>query len=667
MTSLKSIAILMKKNGKTNKCLAHLLHPMHLLANTGKEKVICMAQAKIRDYAKLARDIRDTLGEANIVSAAHCATRLRLVLKETPSAEATKKISEMPAVIQVVEKGGQYQIVIGTHAKDVYEELSGILSLDENSAPVKQGIFAGIIATMSAVFAPFVYILAAAGLLQGALIILNQFAPSFSQSGTYEVLNFISWTPFTFLPVIIAVTAAKHFKCNTYIAMWCCLALVNSDWGSIAARIADGEQIKFLLFSMARTTYTSTVLPPLFLVLLLSYLEHFLDDHLPDIFKALLTPLICTVIMVPATILVVGPLSDMAANGIANAYNYLYHTVPVLAALLVGGIWEVFVIFGVHWGVTPMNMANFANNGCDSFQAFQTCAVIAQAAACFGVFLKTRNKEMKKVSFSSGLTGIFGITEPAIYGVTLRLKKPFICGCIGGAVGAVILAFSHTMYYAYAGLPGLLTSVNAISPENPASFRGMMLGVLVTIIVTIILVQIIGCDEKETAPDYSQENSAAANTEGNKESIVYAPLNGEAKALLQVNDPTFSQGILGQGAAILPSEGRVYAPFDGNVLLVFETGHALCLKNDAGVELIIHVGLDTVTLKGKYFTPQVKAGDRVKKGDLLLEFDLEAIKAEGFDPITPVIVTNMDQFKQVTPVLESGQSDKGIEFLHVHV
>lgn len=383
----------MKKNGNTNKRLAHLLHPVLLLAITGKEKVIRMAQAKIRDYAKLARDIRDTLGEANIVSAAHCATRLRLVLKETPSAEATKKISEMPAVIQVVEKGGQYQIVIGTHAKDVYEELSGILSLDENSAPVKQGIFAKIIATMSAVFAPFVYILAAAGLLQGALIILNQFAPSFSQSGTYEVLNFISWTPFTFLPVIIAVTAAKHFKCNTYIAMWCCLALVNSDWGSIAARIADGEQIKFLLFSMARTTYTSTVLPPLFLVLLLSYLEHFLDDHLPDIFKALLTPLICTVIMVPATILVVGPLSDMAANGIANAYNYLYHTVPVLAALLVGGIWEVFVIFGVHWGVTPMNMANFANNGCDSFQAFQTCAVIAQAAACFGVFLKTRNYE----------------------------------------------------------------------------------------------------------------------------------------------------------------------------------------------------------------------------------------------------------------------------------
>ena len=182
MTSLKSIAILMKKNGKTNKCLVHLLHPMHLLANTGKEKVIRMAQTKIRDYAKLARDIRDTLGEANIVSAAHCATRLRLVLKETPSAETTKKISEMPAVIQVVEKGGQYQIVIGTHAKDVYEELSGILSLDENTAPVKQGIIAGIIATMSAVFAPFVYILAAAGLLQGALIILNQFAPSFSQS-----------------------------------------------------------------------------------------------------------------------------------------------------------------------------------------------------------------------------------------------------------------------------------------------------------------------------------------------------------------------------------------------------------------------------------------------------------------------------------------------------
>lgn len=296
----------------------------------------------IRDYPKLAADICDAVGKDNIISAAHCATRLRLVLKETPSAEVTQRISEMPAVIKVMESGGQYQVVIGTHAKDVYEALAQLLDLDENTADApqtKQGIGSRIIATMSAVFAPFVYILAAAGLVQGALIIITHFAPAFAETGTYSVLSFISWTPFTFLPVMIAVTASKHFKCNTFIAMWCCLALVNSDWGAIAARIASGETVKFLAFPMSQTTYTSTVLPPLFLVLVLSYLERWLNKHLPDIIKALAVPFICTVIMVPLTILVIGPVSDMLATvnamSDANPSSFTGMMIGVLATIIV--------------------------------------------------------------------------------------------------------------------------------------------------------------------------------------------------------------------------------------------------------------------------------------------------------------------------------------------
>lgn len=394
-----------------------------------------------------------------------------------------------------------YDLTSQMPALYLLEALAQLLDLDNSTAAapeVKQGLGSRIIATMSAVFAPFVYILAAAGLVQGALIIITHFFPAFAATGTYSVLSFISWTPFTFLPVMIAVTASKHFKCNTFIAMWCCMALVNPDWASIAARIADGEVIKFLAFPMSQTTYTSTVLPPLFLVLVLSWLEHWLDEHLPDIIKALAVPFICTIVMVPLTILVIGPVSNVLANAIAAAYNFLANNVPALAAILVGGIWQVFVIFGVHWGVTPMCLANFANYGCDSFQAFQTCAVIAQAAACFGVFLKTKKADIKNVSLSAGLTGIFGITEPAIYGVTLRLKKPFVCGCIGGAIGALIISFFNTKYYVYAGLPGLLTTVNAMSDANPSSFTGMMIGVLATIIITIVLVQVVGCDEKES-------------------------------------------------------------------------------------------------------------------------------------------------------------------------
>lgn len=625
-----------------------------------------MAQGKVRDYGKLARGIKDAVGESNIVSAAHCATRLRLVLKESPSAEVTKQISGMPAVIQVVEKGGQYQIVIGTHAKDVYNELIQLLDLDESAQPeIKQSLANRVIATMSAVFAPFVYVLAAAGLVQGALILINLFAPAFAQTGTYEVLSFISWTPFTFLPVLIAVTASKHFKCNTFIAMWCCMALVNSSWGEIAARIADGETVKFLLFDMAQTTYTSTVLPPLFLVLILSYLEHFLEKHVPDVVKALVVPFICAIVMVPATILIIGPVSDGLANAIAFGYNTLVNTVPVLAAVIVGGIWQVFVIFGVHWGVTPMVMANFANNGCDTFQAFQTCAVVAQAAACLGVFIKTKKSDIKNVAFSAGLTGIFGITEPAIYGVTLRLKKPFIAGCIGGAVGAVIISFFNTAYYVYAGLPGLLTTVNAIG-ENPSSFTGMMIGVAATIVVTVLLVQVIGCDEKEPEHDAGKTSGAPEKTEafaaGSED--IFCPLNGELKPLKEVNDPTFSGEILGKGVAVIPSEGKLYAPFDGEVSMVFETKHAIGLvKGD--VEMLIHIGLETVSLEGKYFNAKVKAGDRIKKGDLLIEFDLDAIAEEGFDTITPVIVSNADDFAQITADRTSGTAAVGAHLLTV--
>ena len=623
--------------------------------------------AGVRDYAKLAVDIRDSVGEENIISATHCATRLRLVLKQSPAESVTKKISSMPGVIQVVEKGGQYQVVIGTHAKDVYEELTKVTKLDASAAPeIKQTIAERIIATMSAVFAPFVYILAAAGLIQGSLIIILQFAPEFSKTGTYEVLSFISWSPFTFLPALIAVTASKHFKCNTYIALWCCLALCNPSWGEIAGRIANGEDIKFLFFSMAQTTYTSTVLPPLFLVFVLSYLEKHVEKLLPDVFKAIFTPFICAAIMVPATIIVIGPLSASLANAIAAGLDYLSVNAPVVLAFIVGAFWQVLVIFGIHWASMPVILADFAVNGHDAFQAFQTCAVTAQAAACFGVFLKTKNAKTKNVAISAGVTGIFGITEPAIYGVNLPLKKPFIIGCIGGAAGAIVASLFGSVYYIYAGLPGLLTVVNAIG-ENPNSFTGLAIGMAVTIVSTIALIQIIGCDPKDapededqtsknltSAGDLAAEAEAKMNpVKSGDEITIFAPMNGEAVELSKVNDPTFAGGMLGQGMAIVPSEGKLYSPIDGEVSSIFETKHAITLTNPQGVEMLIHIGIDTVNLGGKYYTPKVKDGQKVKKGDLLIEFDVEKIKQQ-YETVTPILVVNPDAFSEITPTHSTG-------------
>lgn len=630
----------------------------------------------VRDYAKLAKDIMDTLGEKNISNATHCATRLRLTLKESPSGEVTKTIEGMPGVIQVVEKGGQYQIVIGTHAKDVYGELANLMQLDENAADepeVKQSLLNRVIATMSGVFAPFVYVLAAAGLLQGCLIIVNQFSDTFSSTGFYEVMNFISWTPFTFLPVFIAMAAAKHFKCNMYVSVACCLALVSTFWSDMAARIAEGETIRFLMFPMSQTTYTSTVLPPLFLVLILSYLERFLDKRLPDAIKALATPFLCLVIMVPLTLLVVGPITEFVADQIAVGYNFLYGVAPALAALIIGGLWQIIVVFGVHWGIVPIILADFAANGCDSIQVFVTCAILAQIGATFAVFFKSKNKDFKGVALSSGITGLFGITEPAIYGVTLRLKKPLLCGCVASAIGSMTATFFGAQYQVYAGLPGPLTMVNAINPDQPSSFLGMVIGGLLAFAGAFLLTFVVGFDDPEgpkteakpkKAASEKKETTAVSAVSAGEEGVICAPLNGEVKELSQVNDATFAAGILGQGAAIIPSEGKLYAPFDGKVSSIFDTKHAIGLENDMGAEMLIHIGLETVTLGGKGFHACVEAGDRVKAGDVLIEFDLKMI-GEKFDTITPILVSNTDEFERVEILKISGEIKAGTPIIKV--
>lgn len=604
--------------------------------------------SSVRDYDKLAVDIIKAVGgKENIVKASRCATRLRLVLKETTN-EAKENVSNLTGVITVVESGGQFQVVIGTHVGKVFDKVASELNLDSNTIEdePKASILNRIIATMSAVFAPFIYILAAAGILQGCLILINMANPSFSSTGTYEVLSFMSWAPFTFLPIFIAITASKHFKCNAFIAVACCAALVSPTWAEIASRIANGESVRFLGISLAETTYTSSVLPPLFLVWILSYVERFVDKKLPEVIKSLFTPFICMIVMVPLTILVIGPLSDSLATGIANGYNYLYNLAPAVAAAVIGGLWQIVVIFGVHWGVTPMCLANYDLYGMDTFQAFQTMAVIAQAGAVFGVFVKARNKQTKNIALSAGVTGIFGITEPAIYGVNLRFKKPFICGCIAGAIGAVVGSFFNIAYYAYAGLPGLLTVVNSITPDNPKSIIGMLLGSAISFFGAIALVQIVGIGEKETNEEKQdkkiEEGQPILNMGVN---AIKSPISGKVIELEKVNDPVFSSGAMGKGIAIEPMDNKVYAPFNGTIEFIAETKHAIGLLSEDGVEVLIHIGMDTVKMQGRGFNVKTSVNSKIKAGDLLLEFDRNAIEKEGYSLITPVVITNADNYE----------------------
>lgn len=552
-----------------------------------------MAEA-VKDYQKLEHDIIRLAGGAdNIASAQRCATRLRLVLKNTPG-QAEEKIKALPGVITVVQKQGQFQVVIGNHVGDVFEAVSAELETNkkteqEERPKEKENLLNRLLQMISGVFAPVCYVLAAGGLLQGLLIILTMAVPSVTETGVYPEI-----------------------------------------------------------------TYTSSVLPPLILVALLSKLEKFLNKHLPELIKSLFTPLICLAALVPLTIVVIDPLIQWLSNGVAAGYNLLYQMAPPIAGAVVGGVWQVIVIFGIHWGMVPIVIANFAQNGQDTLQIFIQIAVISQMAAAFGVFLKAKDKQLRTDALSAGITGIFGITEPAIYGITLPRKKPFIYGCIWAAIGSAIAAILGATQYVYAGLPGLISVVNSISVENPGSFPACATGAAVTITGTIGSILLFGCEPKQKE---NAEHSILGQT-------VFSPLTGELKSLKDVNDPTFSEEILGKGIAILPKEGIVYAPFDGVVSALFDTKHAIGLTDNQGMELLIHVGLETVNLGGTHFEVHISQGDLVKKGDPLITFDLQEIQ-KTHDVITPVLITNADDFSEIVVQKEFGPVKAGDAILTV--
>lgn len=619
------------------------------------------AEMKADKNHELARKILEEIGGGeNVANSTHCATRLRLVLKEEDDT-MVKKVKQIPGVIDVVRKGGQFQIVIGNTVDKVYgefEEMAGESGDARRSEETDQegNVFTRIIATMSAVFAPFVYVLAAAGMIQGSLIILSQFWPSIVETGTYQVFDVMSWAPFVFLPIFIAITASKHFKTNTYTAVFANAALVAPGFTELAQRAGAGEAIAFLGTPLSETVYTSTVIPAILLVWLLGYLERFFERMLPDAVTRLFTPLFSVILAVPLTILVIGPISSAGANVVATGYTALSESFPALAGIIIGGLWQVFVLMGIHWGITPVILANHEQYGMDTFQAYQTIAVIAQVGAALAVFLKTKKQEVRSVSLSVAITGIFGITEPAIYGVNLRYKKPFVIGIISGAVGALVASFFGVYSYVYTGLPGPLTVINNYSPENPASFWGVLTGAAIAVILPIILVQIFGYGEDavEEAASVGEETDTQDTQVPQEVKLaeqphvtVYPPLQGTIVPMEEVPDPVFSSGAMGKGIAIEPEEGKVVAPFNGEITFVADTKHAIGLTSDEGVEVLIHVGLETVELNGKPFTVHVKAGEKVSRGELLMEVDLGQLKAADYRTITPVVVTNTHELRAV--------------------
>lgn len=600
------------------------------------------------DYRITARElVKELGGDSNITNVTHCATRLRFILKDESVVDSAK-VSKIPGVITTVQAGGQYQVVIGNHVKDAFGFIMELITVDENaggSAKNKVGVFNRIVDVISSIFAPFLYTLAACGILQGILGIFVALNWIDTSGGTYQILNFVSWTAFTFLPVLISITAAKKFGANIYMAVVIACALVCPDYINM---VNTGADVHFLGIKVQLLSYTSSVIPIILSIWVASYIQKFFDKYLPIVVRNLFSPMFTITIMVPLTLLAFGPIGNTIGGAIGGAYNYLYGLSPIVAGVIVGGLWEVLVIFGVHWGITPVTVGNYATLGYDTFTGLQASAVFSQAGAALGVFLKTRDKEMKGVSLSAAVTGLFGITEPAIYGVNLRLKKPMICGCVAGAVAGGVAGAFHAVSWGY-NMPGIATIPAYFKAGYASQFIGFLVSIVIAFVLGVILTYIVGF--KEDVADEQENNTLEAATAGHEgyESAlleIASPAKGCVIPITEVKDEVFASKGMGDGVGIIAEEGKVFAPFDGSVEAVFPTGHAVGLAAN-GVEVLIHIGINTVELDGKGFQAHVQQGDIVKKGDLLVTFDKEMIEKKGYDSTIILIVTDMGDGEQL--------------------
>ncbi|WP_433753334.1 beta-glucoside-specific PTS transporter subunit IIABC [Paenibacillus amylolyticus] len=601
---------------------------------------------------KLAKEIVELVGgEKNVESLVHCATRLRFVLKDDAKADKAK-LEKTEGIIAVKENGGQFQVVVGNKVPEVYSAIGQISNiLDDSSDKEKPRKAAkglgGIIDIISSIFAPLLGVMAGAGILKGLLLIASNIGWLETTETTYTILYAAADSLFYFLPLLLAVTTARKFQGNMFVAMTIAGALI---YPSIVTLKSEGTPTDFFGIPVILMNYSSTVIPIILAVIVMSKLEKFFNKTLHDSVKNFVTPLFLLVIMVPLTLLVFGPFGVYVGNGIAAGLVAAFGFSPLLAGAVMGASWQLLVIFGIHWGLIPVFINNVAVYGQDGVKPAATASIFAQTGAAFGVMLKTKNKKLKTLAGSSTLTALFGITEPAIYGVTLPLKRPFIAGVIGGAVGGAIIGQAGTLAFA-SGAPGLLTLPIFYGPGGQG-FPGLILGIVVSFVVSAVLTYIMGFkdpveEETKTEPAASAEQPVRATNASDE--VVFSPIQGTIVELSEVPDPAFASGAMGKGIAIEPAVGRVVAPFDGTVTVAFKKKHALAVVSDTGAEILVHVGVDTVKLDGQHFVSHIKEGDRVQAGDLLLEFDIAQIKAAGYHTVTPIIVTNSANYEEVIP------------------
>ncbi|MHC5218211.1 beta-glucoside-specific PTS transporter subunit IIABC [Enterococcus sp. LJL128] len=609
-------------------------------------------------YDELAKNIvREVGGKDNINSLTNCITRLRFKLKDDNKAN-TEVLKNMDGVVTVMQAGGQYQVVIGNHVPDVrkaVDEVIGVLQPVVDDGP-KGNLFDRFVDMISGIFQPILAPLSAAGMLKGVNAILAfALGVSYSEGPTYAVFNAMGDGLFLFLPIFIGYTAMKKFGGSPFLGMMIASSLVYTGFidGSATAAFAEsgGLNIFGIPFSIPAAGYGSTVMPIIAATAFAALLEKQLRKIIPDVVKLFLVPFFTALIAVPLTFLVIGPIMNVVSDALGNGLIALQGFSPILFGAILGFAWQILVMFGMHWAIIPFAIIALSQGQPTQLLIASGGVSFAQTGAVLAVMLKTKNAKLKELSIPAFISGIFGVTEPAIYGITLPKKKPFWASCVvGGVTGAISMGLGIQAYQ-MGGL-GVFRYTGQISPDGDVKYAIWSMALdAAALIAGFALAYAIGFkdDEDLSAPMSKEEAKLAATGQQNKlgKDEVAAPVKGTVLPLSQCKDQAFAQGALGKGVLIEPTEGIVRAPFDGTVMTLFPTKHAIGLISDQGMELLIHIGMDTVQLDGQYFEAKAAQGDKVKKGDVLVTFDIEAIKKAGYSTQTPVIVTNTGDYLDI--------------------
>ena len=580
-------------------------------------------------FQKLSENIVNYIGSKdNVTYFVHCVTRLRFQLKDESKAN-DEVLKANDGIITVMHTAGQYQIVIGNHVGDVYETilpklgLSGEVVETKNKTSIKDKF----VDLVSSIFMPAIGMLCACGMIKGLNTILSFAGIYSSTSGLYTLIDAIGDSIFYFFPVIIGYTSAKKFKLTPFVGMVIGLALCYPT--------INGADLSIVGIQM-NVSYTSTVLPVILTVAVAAPMERLLNKYIPDVVKSFLTPMIVILLSTILGYMIIGPVANTVAGWLSDGILSLYSISPVLAGIVFGGLWQVFVVFGVHITFIVLAIMNLAAGHPDPILSLQAFVAFSQTAVVLAIFLKTKQKKLKSICFPAIISGVFGVTEPAIYGITLQRLPMFVISCIGGSLSGAYAAFAGLKYQQMAGMG--IFEMPAMFPQNGtgAAMFQCVIASAFAIIPTFIAAYVFYRD------DHKEDNVTESLSEE-----VNQPIEGKIIPLNQVEDDAFSQEVLGKGIAIIPSEGKVYAPFDGTVIILFPTKHAIGIVSDNGCEVLIHIGMNTVQLNGKYFTSHVQQGDKVKKGQLLVEFDIDHILQEGYNLETPVIITNTKDYSNI--------------------